>query len=449
MRSLNRLFIAFLSITLVFSACQKQLVNQDTTVQTVVKGTQGVTPLAVTAFTENFESGSKTAYADANVTLASGSWDFNDALVGTSASDRKDGSQSVRMRNTGSIRMNFDYPSGASSISIAHAVYGADGSSTWELQVSSNGGVTYTTVGSAVTSSSTTLQTAVFTVNLTGNVRIAVVKTGGGTNRINIDDIQITPASGTVVGGDDSNLLMGNPSNATADVSNFNNYLMAKTYYTLSYNRTRCEPNWVSWHIQASDLGSIDRSNDFRPDSTLPAGWHMVAANSYSGSGFDRGHNCPSGDRTATSVANMATFLMTNMIPQAPVNNEDTWAGMEEYIRTLVTGGDEVYVIMGSYGTGGTGSNGSLNTVDSGRVTVPSNIWKVVVVLPNGSGDLSRVTTSTRVIAVNIPNINTVSTNWKQYRVSVNTIQTATGYNLLSNVPASIQQVLEAEVDNQ
>jgi len=139
---------------------------------------------------------------------------------------------------------------------------------------------------------------------------------------------------------------------------------------------------------------------------------------------------------------------MDNMIPQAPRNNEQTWANLEEYGRSLVTAGNEIYVIMGSYGSGGTGSSGSATTVDGGLVVVPSNIWKVIVVLPNGNNDLSRITTSTRVIAVNTPNINTISTDWTQYITSVKAIENATGYTLLSNVPASIRSVLESKVDS-
>ena len=242
---------------------------------------------------------------------------------------------------------------------------------------------------------------------------------------------------------------MGNPSGAVTDAVNYpNNYLMKKTYYHLSYSRDRGTPNWVSWHIYSGDLGSAPRQDDFRADNTLPAGWYQVGSTSYSGSGFDRGHNCPSADRTSTTTANSSTFLMTNMIPQAPYNNQQTWNNMESYIRSLVTAGNEVYVIMGCYGVGGTGSNGSANTIDAGRITVPNRIWKVVVVLPNGNGDLGRVTTSTRVIAVNTPNINTTSTDWKTYRTSVDAIEAATGYNLLSNVSATIQATIESKVDN-
>jgi endonuclease G len=226
-----------------------------------------------------------------------------------------------------------------------------------------------------------------------------------------------------------------------------NNYLMDKTYFKLSYSRDKGEPNWVSWHIDASDLGTYSRSNDFRADNTLPSGWYQVSQTSYSGSGFDRGHNCPSADRTADATANSTTFLMTNMIPQAPNNNRQVWANLENYIRTLVTAGNEVYVIMGSYGSGGTGSNGSASTINDGNVNVPSNIWKVVVVIANGNNDLSRINTNTRVIAVNTPNDNSVSSDWKKYLTSVSSIEAATSYTLLSNVPANIASVLKSKVD--
>lgn len=246
---------------------------------------------------------------------------------------------------------------------------------------------------------------------------------------------------------DDSNMLLGNPTAATGDTVDANNYLMVKPYYTVCYNRSRATPNWVSWHVGPSDLGSTPRQDNFRADSLLPAGWYRVNSNSYNGSGFDKGHNCPSADRTQSVVANSSTFLMTNMIPQAPNNNQQTWAVLEDTVRELVLQGNEVYIVMGSYGIGGTGSNGSANTINNGRVTVPAFIWKVVVVLQNGSHDLSRITAATRVIAVITPNINTTVRNWKTYRVSVDDIETATGYDLLSNISEGVQAVLESTVD--
>jgi endonuclease G, mitochondrial len=450
MKLTKHLLVVTIVIT-TFFACRKDTTIVPNENQNAVTLSRNLTNGGIA---EDFESGSKTAYAVASVTLGTGSWTLDDALIGNTTSDAKTGTQSARIRNVGKAEMNFNFASGASTVTVQHAVYGADGSSTWELWMSTNSGSTWTKVGSTVTSSSTSLATASFTVNVSTAVRFSVRKMSGGTNRINIDEITINPYSsggggGGTVPGDNDNLLMGNPSGAVTDAVNYqNNYLFNKTFYTMSYNRSRAEPNWVSWHIYSGDLGSTARQDDFRADVTLPSGWYEVGATSFSGSGFDRGHNCPSADRTLTVAANSSTFLMDNMVPQAPQNNQQTWANMENYIRSLVTAGNEVYVIMGSYGTGGTGSAGTFSTIDAGRVTVPSNIWKVVVVLPNGNGDLSRVTTSTRVIAVNTPNINTTNSDWKVYRTSVDAIEAATGYNILSNVSSTIQSVIEARVDN-
>jgi endonuclease G, mitochondrial len=242
-------------------------------------------------------------------------------------------------------------------------------------------------------------------------------------------------------------LTLGNPSNATPEISNSNNYLMVKPQYVLSYSKDRGTTNWVSWYLSSDWFGQADRQDDFRADMTLPANWYRVGASAYTGSGFDRGHITPSADRTKTVEDNSATFLMTNMIPQAPNNNRNTWGNLEDYTRSLVRAGMEVYVIMGSYGVGGVGSEGAANTIDNGRVTIPKQIWKVIVVLPFGDDDISRITANTRVIAVNTPNINTINSEWGIYRTSVDAIEQATGYNLLSELPDHIEDVLEAKTD--
>jgi endonuclease G len=398
--------------------------------------------------TEGFESGTKTSYAAADVFLSTGWWYFDDALVGNLSTDRKTGAASARIRNVGSINTEFDYAS-AGTVTIQHAAFGTDGASSWELWVSTNGGASFTKVGATVSTTSTTLQTASFTVNSASAVRLSIRKVTGGTNRINIDNVAVNPFSAPPPAGE--HLTMGNPSNAVVDVNQPANYLLDKTQYAVSYNRDKGRPNWVSWHLDNSWLGSTPRQDDFRADTTLPAGWYQVQATDYSGSGFDRGHHCPSADRTDTVASNSSTFLMTNMMPQSPDNNQGPWAALETYCRTLVSSGNELYVIAGGSGSGGTGSNGgTTTTVASGHVAVPSQTWKVIVVLPVGTNDVSRVTTSTRTIAVIMPNTQGIRANdWKTYRVSVDQVETLTGYDFFSNVSTSIQSVIEARVDNQ
>jgi len=47
-----------------------------------------------------------------------------------------------------------------------------------------------------------------------------------------------------------------------------------------------------------------------------------------------------------------------------------------------------------------------------------------------------------------MPNTNAVGAqSWGNYRVSVDEIEQQTGYDLLSNVPQSVQRTIEANVD--
>jgi hypothetical protein len=157
--------------------------------------------VAAAGFPETFETGTKTAYASGTVALSSGSWTLNDALLGNTTADPKTGAQSVRLRNSGTLTMNFNLTSGAGVVTIDHARYGTDPATTWELWASTNSGSSYTKVGSTITASTTTLATASFTVNLAGTVRLQVRKTDGTTNRLNIDNITVQTYSGTSTGG--------------------------------------------------------------------------------------------------------------------------------------------------------------------------------------------------------------------------------------------------------
>jgi endonuclease G len=260
---------------------------------------------------------------------------------------------------------------------------------------------------------------------------------------VNVEAVTQAPPSASV------HLTMGNPSNATEDVNQPTNYLMIKEAYALSYHRDRGIPNWTSWHLDSTWLGSAPRQNDFRNDPSLPSGWYQVQGTDYSGSGFDRGHMTPSADRTSTVALNSQTFFMTNMIPQAPQNNQQTWNNMEQDLRAIVGQGNELYIISGGAGVGGVGNNGAANTIANGHVTVPNSTWKVVIVLPSGTNDVSRVTTSTRTIAVIVPNRNDVSSDWRTYRVSVDQVEALTGFDFFSNVEDSVENAIEGTVDNQ
>ena len=188
---INKL-LKFASVLLILStACNRMSVdpeNQD-------KSTSA--PLKISAtLSEGFETGTKGAYTSADVVLGSGTWTLNDALIGNSTSDRKTGTQSARVVNSGKLTMKFDKTGGAGTVSVSHAAYGTDAAGSWQLWYSTNAGTSYTQSGATITSSGSTLITSTFTLNVTGSVRIDIRKTAG-TNRINFDNISITDYTGT------------------------------------------------------------------------------------------------------------------------------------------------------------------------------------------------------------------------------------------------------------
>ncbi len=248
----------------------------------------------------------------------------------------------------------------------------------------------------------------------------------------------------------DNNLALGNPSHATSALTDSNNYLIVKSQYALSYNNSKGMANWVSWHLSAAWKGSAARCNCFTQDTAVPAGYFRASTSNYTGTGFDRGHLCPSDDRDGSDTDNANTFKMSNISPQAPYLNEQTWGYLEDYCRSLIDEHDEMYIIAGGYGTGGSGSLGGItNSIAGGSINVPAYFWKIIVVLPVDTGDVARINTSTRVITVLMPNNDTVNRHsWDYYRVTVDSIQTLTGYNFLSNVDTAIQEVIEGKIDN-
>lgn len=230
-------------------------------------------------------------------------------------------------------------------------------------------------------------------------------------------------------------MALGNPSNATT--KDPNNYLMLKPQYALSYNRDKGISNWVSWQLNQSWLGDAPRSNNFQPDDSLPDGWYRVTPGDYTQSGYDRGHMTPSADRSRNLEDNAATFLMTNILPQAPDNNQGYWADLESYARRLSNRGKELYVVSGSYG-----QKGSIE----GKIAVPARIFKIIVVTTPGVG-VSGITASTRIIAVDTPNTNgNKEAKWTEFVTSVDAIESQTGYDFLSNVNPSIQEIIESKV---
>jgi endonuclease G len=244
-------------------------------------------------------------------------------------------------------------------------------------------------------------------------------------------------------------LRMGNPSQASTETSNKNNFLLRKEFFALSYNNVRGTPNWVSWRLRKEDLGNAPRK-PFFPDPDLPSGFKQVTPSDYTNSGFDRGHMCPHSDRAKDSQSSKSTFVMTNMVPQSPENNQRAWNQMEIYLRDLVLDDNKVcYIIAGPAGRGGVGRNGFKTKTPNGKVTVPEVTWKVVMVLDEDVDDPNQLTADTniRLIAVVVPNDDSPGLEWSGFRTTVEEVEGLTGFTFFSKAPPGVIGTLKAEHD--
>ncbi len=230
-------------------------------------------------------------------------------------------------------------------------------------------------------------------------------------------------------------LPLGNPSNAVFAQSSPNNYLIADDNFSLSYNRSKGISNWVMWKVDKNSFGKIRRQNDFRPDNRLPENWTKISSNDYIGSGYGRGHLCPSADRSLSATANSFTFMMSNIAPQTNDLNAGPWQKLETYSRSLARRNNTLYIIAGQYG-----ENGKIKN----KLTIPTNFWKIILVVPQDS----EINKDTRIIAVDMPNIKGIEEdNWRTYRTTVEEIEKMTNYKFLTNLSDDLQSVLKKKMD--
>jgi endonuclease G, mitochondrial len=241
------------------------------------------------------------------------------------------------------------------------------------------------------------------------------------------------------------NVKYGYPAEAKADPASKDAYLIERPQYVLSYNDSKRIPNWVCWNLNKADIGNTKRAVGFDPDPDLPKSFVRVKHSDYTGFGFDRGHLCPSKDRSDTEENNKITFYTTNIMPQSPACNRGGWERFESYCRDLTRDGSELYIAAGPHGQGGTGEHGKRETIGkAGEITVPAACWKVVMVVPNSE---EMPTHATRTLAVWMPNDQTVPEDWKPYAVTVAEVEKRTGYKFFPVVPDDVGDPIKSRLD--
>jgi endonuclease G len=230
-------------------------------------------------------------------------------------------------------------------------------------------------------------------------------------------------------------------------------FIITRDQYTISYNKDRNTPNWVSYefdvtHFQPADASAnVDRCDCFTHDPALPAGFtHLTTADytgagAFAGYGIDRGHMARSFDFTSGTLDNARSYYLSNIIPQAAAVNQGPWKLLEDSLGNLARFHDkEVYVIDGVAGSKGT-------VKGEGKITIPASEWKVAVILPrdHGLADIHDYRDIDDVIAVIMPNDPTINSDWKTYKTTVDEIESASGYDVLALLPDKIEHSVQTK----
>lgn len=202
-------------------------------------------------------------------------------------------------------------------------------------------------------------------------------------------------------------------------------------HYWLSYLEKYEQAEWVVYVLHPEHLTSDDRIRpDFIEDpfvKTKSADWR-----NYRGSGYDRGHLCPAGDRRFSELAYKETFYTSNISPQNRDFNAGIWNELEKQVRYWARTYGSLYVT-----TGGVLHPG-LRAIGDEDVAVPEAYYKIVA---KGEGQ------DLEVICFLIPHIPSEEP-LERYLVPVDEVERQTGIDFFKGLPDNEQEELEKAVSS-
>ncbi|SIQ88346.1 DNA/RNA non-specific endonuclease [Maribacter ulvicola] len=197
-------------------------------------------------------------------------------------------------------------------------------------------------------------------------------------------------------------------------------------HFTLSYNEPYEQAEWVAYTLRKSHLTYDDRKRPYFIEdpfvSSKSADWR-----NYKGSGYDRGHLVPAGDRRFSLQAYNETFYTSNISPQDREFNAGIWNDLEQQTRRWAKQYGTLYVF-----TGGVLENG-LEEIGQEDVDVPDVFYKIIV---RKKGE--------KIYALSflIPNKPQV-TSLRNFVVSVDDIEKETGIDFFVELPEKQQNAFE------
>lgn len=214
--------------------------------------------------------------------------------------------------------------------------------------------------------------------------------------------------------------------------------------YSLEWDGDLRANRWTCYELHAGNtLNNVSRQDNFRQDPEVPSQYQTTLSD-YKGSGFSRGHLCPSGDRLCSQEQNGQTFYLTNMQPQWQRHNGGLWQQLETYVRNVADNFDTLYVVKAA-------------TIDQ-----PSQVYTTAeVAAQNSSFDgvvpryfymalLGYRKSANQYTAMGIwtvhENRSVSLSSVADYAITIDELEKRTGIDFFCNLPDNIEQAVESKV---
>ncbi|KAM4577155.1 endonuclease G, mitochondrial [Odontesthes bonariensis] len=203
--------------------------------------------------------------------------------------------------------------------------------------------------------------------------------------------------------------------------------------YVTSYDPRTRTASWVIERLNPASLtGSSDRKFcDFKEDSSVHV-LHRATNADYRGSGFDRGHLAAAANHKWSQKAMEDTFYLSNVAPQNPHLNQNTWNNLEKLCRSLTKRYLNVYVCTGPLYLPRPEADGKLyvryQVIGKNHVAVPTHFFKVLILeQADGRGvELRSYVLPNEPIDDKVP--------LERFLVPIETIERASGFLFVPNI---------------
>ena len=227
--------------------------------------------------------------------------------------------------------------------------------------------------------------------------------------------------------------------------------------YSYNYSLTWYGCLWVAYPLAPAHTSGSASTSTWRFNPQFSSDYQVTVndgsyTSRYNNSAYARGHQIPNASRKSDDTMNMQTYYVTNQTPQLQNKfNASIWGSLEGAVRTEVNSyNDTIYVVTGAcYRKAG--GNETINYLTAASASyhpaslpIPNYYWKALLkVCRSGESITSAITIGYWFDHREYEG----NESYTEHVVSVDTIESFTGFDLFTNLPGTDASGLEQSAE--